>query len=241
MDIIAFVADLLTKPHSDLNSLINKTLKILLLFLVSHSIWVLIGGSVTIPSNFSLNLVWYFFASGQIIIPILLIFITSKILKFMIGFVLPFLIMVLYTLISNLFRKMFFYIFSNAPTKSILAYMKSIGLISIRSNKIKKGVFVRFYKAYFSNTDMSKISKEHISAFELFIQILMVWVCLVKFEDFPSIYLYKFIFWSLIGLLVYIPLNLSTFYASRDYTEPFKKLLEAIEKGNNQPNNQNNS
>ena len=239
MDIISFVADLLTKPTSNLNSLISKTLKILLLFLVSHSMWVLMGGNVTIPKELSFNFIWLFFSSGQVLIPIMLVYFTSKILNFMIIFILPLVVMILSVLIDRVVRRLFYIVFDNKPVKVILRFLKSIGLIKVRSNKIKKGIFYRAFKLYFSNTDMSKLSKEHILSFELFVQILIVWTCLVKFEDFPSVYLYKFIGWSLIALLIYIPLNLSTLNVTRNYSDRVNEIIQEIEKINSQTDNQN--
>ncbi len=235
MELVSFLGDLLIKPDSDLAKFVSKTFKMLLICLLAFIIWKEVGGIVVTPKELSIAVAWDFVFSGQVLIPIVLVFSTDRIIRFTQGLLFPLLILGLRQLVRWELRRVGA-LYKKAiknPAKRVIAVLCRIGLVSISSNKLKKGPLFRVYEAYGKGINMALASTEHLELLTLLCQIAIVWICLIKnYDSVPLSFRYT-VTNILEFLIIYIPLNLATLYAVNDHREVLVQVVEWTRKLDN--------
>lgn len=248
MEIVEFFANLVLLDDTKSTKTVFKIMKVILIVLISNILWKeLLNGEIVLPSNKDsyFTAFWEFIFSGQIIIPIILISSVLIIIYFLEKMILPILIYLLCSFIvwrikaalKGLSKKF------SRELKFILAFGVKIGFIKIERNRIKKGFFYKLYRVYIDEFDINEVETEHIKAFTIFLEIMLIWWFLImnidalQFKPFLNV-----VFYALIVILIYIPLNASTHKSINAYKDLFTGL-DAITKLKqpNMPNDNNNN
>lgn len=236
MDLTAFLTDLLVKPQSEANIILLKIVRLLFVILLSIVLWIGLGGTIVIPTEINIHLIFDIFLTGKVIMPLLMLIIVSLILKFMENFILPLLISIISFVLKRLGALFFYFRYftlRNKLVKKAVAIMNDIGFIRLGGNAIKKGNFFRIFKTYseiLSPSVMAKLSKEHLNLLSFIIQLLLIWIFLIAKADFCPDTFFKLIKYILYFLLFYVPINLAYLYAIYSLKVPFEELITILEK-----------
>ena len=246
MEIIEFLANLFLLEDGKSTKIVFKIVKVMLILVLSYILWIkAFNGIITLPLNKDSYFIalWNYVFSGTVLIPLILltiVLITLYILEKMILPVLIYLIAKLILFPIRLILKKIAKKYSR-PTKLVLGIGVEIGFIKIKKNKIKKGFLYNFYRLYIDKFDINEIERQHVKAFCLFVEIMVIWFFLImKVEALAFKPFLNTIFYALIFLIIYVPINASTHKSINAYKDLFVGLDEITKlKQNNIPNDNN--